>query len=245
MEAFKFFLFILLFPKLLMSQTVSGIIYDNSSKLSGVNITNLTNGTTTYSDEQGLFNIVAKENDSISFDSPNHEPLIIPIENKHLTGKQTIVLNKKVLELEAVELTEKFIPKAFDVTEYNNNITTQLKEDMKRNPAKYGIVDNTISIAGLVSLIGKLLQKKKSNPQKSISFQSLDSLFNANNIFNDELLTKNLGVKPEHKNLFLYYCESRSINANLLQEDNHFSLLDKLIEISSTYKEYIIVEEKR
>jgi hypothetical protein len=70
-----FFFFILVSIKLLAQETsVAGIIFDTDSKgrLSRVNILNLTTGTSTYNNINGVFNIDARPGDKLVFSQVEH-----------------------------------------------------------------------------------------------------------------------------------------------------------------------------
>ncbi|UNY97824.1 hypothetical protein MQE36_12085 [Zhouia spongiae] len=242
----QFLLIIIFLPLFSFTQNLSGIIYDESSRLAGIKVVNLTNGKTVYSGENGNFAIKAKINDSILFSSYNHELKSLNIESGHLNDIQVIVLKKRIHELQAVELTEKFIPKNIDIDEYNKNITQQLKEDMKRDPLKYGLTpDTNLDLIKAASLLIGLFKKSKEATQKYISFRSLDSLFKNHTLFNEKLLSKSLRIAPDQKNLFLFFCENQQINDELLKTENHFLLLDRLVEISKEYKKELTSGEKQ
>lgn len=69
-------LFFLILPTTVISQNITGKIYDEESSVKGARIFNISKNTSTYTDDEGLFKIKASVNDTLVFSSYFHHKKI-------------------------------------------------------------------------------------------------------------------------------------------------------------------------
>ncbi len=212
--------------------SVSGTISGGGKKLVHIKITNLKNGNTRYSDEDGKFDIRAQKNDSLLFSSGFFKEQIVKVRSWHFREELNIEMTEKVNELEEVIVTDTYIAPDFDEKTYSNGLQKQIAEDMKNDPLKY--MTNTTGNIDFV-LLFKLVQglfkknKVKEAPPQTIDFEDLDHLFTNDTFFTEQFLTDELKIPEDRRGLFLVYCEAQEIDAELLMEDQRFELLNELI----------------
>ncbi|MGS2761254.1 hypothetical protein [Sinomicrobium sp. M5D2P9] len=211
---------------------VSGKISTSGQLLKNIKVTNLHTRITTYSDEEGRFNIPARKKDSILFSSDFFEEKVIMVRPRHFREELHIDLTEKVNQLDEVIVEDKYIAPDFDEKAYSSGLQKQIAEDMKNDPLKYmsntsGNMDFVLIFNLIYGLFKK--DKQKEAPPKTIVYEDLDNLFKSDPFFTEKLLTNELKIPRDYRGLFLVYCESRKIDAGLLAQDNRFDLLNALI----------------
>ena len=243
----KTLLFFLL-PATMISQNITGKIYDSESTVKGAKILNLTKKTTVHSDENGSFEIIATKNDSLVITSLFHQTKYLKIDAFYLTNTIVVELTKELNNLPEVLLSESQNKSALRALEINSDLGTTLASDLKNNPETWykNMPKSGIDFIAVASLIGKLLKSKKEKPQAitTINFKSFDSLFSSSNkLFNKALLINDLKITHEYIPLFFDYCDAQSIDDKLLLEKNNFMLLDKLLKCSDGFRELLKTTE--
>ncbi|MFI1770856.1 carboxypeptidase-like regulatory domain-containing protein [Thalassobellus citreus] len=246
MPKIKLLLFLIL-PTTILSQNITGKIYDNESTVKGAKIFNLSKNTSTYTDDKGDFKILASVNDTLVFSSLFHNEKKIKLIGNHFKETNVFELKKTVNNLDEVLLSENREVVIFNDEIYAEILGLQIKNDMKNNPYKYqpppsGNLD-FIKIAGL---IGKLFKnkKKKDVPIITTTYKAFDSLFKNDTFFNKELLTNQLQIKEAYKPLFFNYCDTKQLDKKLLKKENRVILLDSLFNYSKEFLEIVKKSEK-
>ncbi len=246
MSKIKILLFLIL-PTTVISQNITGKIYDEESTVKGAKVFNISKNTSTYTDDKGNFKIQASVNDTLVFSSLFHKEKKVKLTENHLKETNVFELKKIVNTLDEVLLSENREVVIFDDEVYAKILGLQMENDMKNNPYKYkpppsGNLD-FIKIAGL---IGKLFKnkKKKDTPVIAIPYKAFDSLFKNDNFFNKELLTNQLQIKEAYKPLFFDYCDTKQIDKQLLKKENRVILLDSLFNCSKEFLEIVKKSKK-
>ncbi len=236
-------LFVLVVPLFACSQVIKGKIYDEDSVVKGIQVINLNQNDTIYSDDKGNFKIYATVNDSIIFKSLFHTPKTVRVMADFFNNIMVFEVKKSVNELGEVLLTNEQKEKAFNLISYNIEMSLAIKEDMKRNPHLYmpkSAYSNGIDFVQLARMlhINKLFKKR---PQKTtinyITYKQLDSLFSHSELFNDKLLTEILKIPKQHKYLFYEYCEAKKLDIDLLSPQNKLILMDSIFSIRHEFLE--------
>jgi len=163
MLKFKIFILFLL-PLSMLSQQITGKIYDQETTVKGATIFNTSKSIITHTDEKGDFEIKASVNDTIIFYSLFHKQQTLKLVESHFNNTIVIELKKTINALEEVMVTNNPKEKEFIAKLHNENFNEQIKNDLKENthlyrPAPSGGGFDFIKIA---SLIGKLFKSKKS-----------------------------------------------------------------------------------
>jgi hypothetical protein len=243
MHQLKFFL-VFLFPLSLLSQNISGKIYDEESTVKGAKIFNSTKNSLTYTDDKGNFELPASINDTLIFTSLFHKRKRLKLVENHFKDVLVIELKKVVNDLDEVLVTKE--NKTFNEKRYTADFGLQLKNDMKNNPHLYSPAPSgNIDVVKIIGLVSKLFKRKrnKETPIIRITYKQLDSLFSKSHFFNKSLLTNDLKIPKEFKYLFFEYCDAQQINRDLLKKENRFLLLDKLIKYSHGF--LVILSENK
>lgn len=230
------------------SQEISGKIYGEKEVAQYVMVINITNETSTYSDEYGDFEIKADLNDTLAFISSFYEEKKLLIDDFKLKEKFVVQLKEKINQLDEVVVNNMVGVKEFNIEEYNIEFKNQIGEDVKKNPYTYepqsdGRLDIIKAGNFIGERIGELFKKRGEgtsyNNVTYITFKDLDTLFSNNSFFNDALLMNKLEISTENKFLFFSLCEEEKLNSTLLRKENEFLLLDELIKQVSVFKKKI------
>ncbi|WP_296313171.1 hypothetical protein [Winogradskyella sp. UBA3174] len=216
------------------AQTLNGKVYDATTTVNGIKIFNKTQKRLTATDKEGNFDIIAKVNDTIVFESLFHHPKAVVLRSYHFNEIAVFELKKLINELDEVEIKAEPKQPVFKVETYNTELKNIIAEDIKRNPEKYQSAGATygVDFIYLIGQIGKLFKSKKSKYRKNykpISYEQLDSLTIKSYLFNDNLFTKDLKIPLQNKYLFFEFIEAKQISSELLLEKNKMQLLDKLV----------------
>tara|TARA_R110002050_G_scaffold4573_1_gene22089 strand:- start:67169 stop:67924 length:756 start_codon:yes stop_codon:yes gene_type:complete len=241
MSKIKILLFLIL-PTTVISQNITGKIYDEESTVKGAKIFNISKNTSTYTDDKGDFKIKASVNDTLVFSSYFHHKKTIALTEKHFNNMIVIELKKAINNLDEVLLTNEIKDTIFNELKYKTDIGMQIKNDMEQNPYKYKpLPSGNLDFIKIASLIGKLFKskKKKDIPIITTTYKAFDSLFENDDFFNTKLLTNQLHIKEVYKPLFFDYCDAKQLDKKLLKKENHVVLLDSLFYCSTEFLEII------
>ena len=222
--------------KLSYSQKISGTIYSDNQPISGIQVFNETTKKSTISNDAGTFRIGISLNDTLLFLSPIYEEKKIVVIEEDLRNGIVVVLVKRMISLDEVVVEGNHVFKDFDENQYNNYLQDQLIEDRKNNPLNY-MVRPGIQILPLLQL---LFRKKKSKSKlEYMTSEELEVLFQEDSFFNQKFLEYQLGIVATEHYLFIDYCASTKLDKSLLNKDNHFLLLNKLMQLKDSYKKQI------
>jgi len=221
-------------------ERISGKIYGEKSVLNYVKITNRTQSVVQQSNQEGDFNISARHNDTIVFKAPFYKDYILVVNDIHLSEVLVVELKKETNELDEVVIQAEAKEKEIDVDEFNTAFTFAIKEDIKKNPHKYGINQKGNILNGIALLINVFRKKKsKEKPIIPLTYKELDKLFQEDDLFNETLLRKELKIAPGFESLFFDYCDAKQIDSQILKDQNNFLLIDILINASIEFNSLI------
>lgn len=237
-----------LFPLTMISQNITGKIYDSESTVKGAKISNLSKNITVHSDEKGSFEILATRNDSLVITSFFHQTKYVKIDAFYLENTIVVELTKEVNNLPEVLLTENAEQSGLKALETNSDLAAALSSDLKNNSETWykNMPKSGIDFVALAKTVANLVKSKKpKTTYTTIDFKTLDSLFSSSHkLFNKSLLINDLKIPDEYIPLFFDYCDAQCLNSNLLLEKNDFMLLDKLLNFSTEFLEIIETAKK-
>ncbi|RFN59240.1 carboxypeptidase-like regulatory domain-containing protein [Marixanthomonas ophiurae] len=234
-----FFVGLIFFSTSLLSQEISGRVYDDTSVLPGVTVFNSNNKTAVVTNEDGAFTIKAAVNDTLQFQSSFHESQDKIITLAEYRTILIVELKQKVNTLDEVLLSGE--EKEFDVEKYNADLSKQIENDIENNPFDYGKAPagGGVNLLALVKLVISIFKKK---PEEKIIYATqidLIQLFEKDKFFTETLLENTLKIPKQYKNLFLDYCAAKQIEEALLIEENKFQLLDLLVVSSNEFRDIV------
>ena len=217
----------------LNAQTLKGKIYDATGTVKNIKVFNDTQNRVTATNEIGDFNIIAKVNDTLLFESIFYHPKVVILKQIHFDAIAVFELEKIVSELDEVEVKADSEQPVFEVETYNIELQNIIKEDIKNNPHLYQSAGATygVDFIYLIGQLAKLLKRKKSKIPiyKPISYTQMDSLFNKSSFFNKRLVTKDLKIPEDKTNLFYDFCAAKQISSEFLKDSKKMQLLEQLV----------------
>lgn len=245
MKKLKCFLFIV-FPTLIFAQQINGKIYNSKGVIKDIEIINTSNSEKIHSNELGLFSISAKVNDTLIFNSLFYEKQQLIINQSHFNDLVIIELKKKINSLDEVIVQNQASSQAI-FKKNKTGIKNLLAEDIKKNPHKYGLTltgksnvkGNIAEVLGLVASLFKNKKTKNDNTFQKITPEHLIQLFQDENIFNAQLLEKDLKIQKEYTQLFFEYFSERQVNTKLLNKKRHFELLEFLVKYAEEFNQIL------
>jgi hypothetical protein len=241
MRQLPILVFLLCLPFATSAQTLNGKVYDATGPVKNIKISNDTQNRVTATNEDGNFNINAKVNDTILFESVFYHPKAIVLTKSHLEDIAVFELKKIVSELDEVEIIAESKPSVFEAKAYSIALQNSIQEDIKNNPHLYqpekefyGGVD-FVAIIGLVVSLLKNKNKTKIPVYQPITYNQMDSLFNKSSFFTERLVTENLNINKDKVHLFYDFCEAKYISSELLKEEKKMQLLEQLVSNSQLF----------
>ena len=72
-------------------------------------------------------------------------------------------------------------------------------------------------------------KKPKTDIYVSITYKTLDSLFNKSTFFTKNLLIKDLNIPEDNTKLFLDFCAAKGISSALLKDEKQVELLEEFV----------------
>lgn len=193
-----------------------------------------------YADEEGNFKIEAHVNDQIAFTTLFHEPQMIIITQKDFDDVMVVELKKTVNELDKVYLN-KINEKTFESSKVENQMNTQIKNDIELHPYLYSPPPNTnMDFMAIAGLITKLFKKRTvEEPMQMASYYDLKALFETDEFFNSEYLVSELKIERQYHSLFFDSCEAKGIEKQLLLKENKLLLSETLVQYGKEFLEAI------
>ena len=234
----------------MLSQNITGTLYDAEAPISGAKIMNITSKSITSTDGSGNFRIYAQINDTLIFSSLFHHTKQLAVTESHLKDTQVFELIKVVNELDEVEVQGAVTAKEMDEEELTKTVQQQFKNDIEKHGYKYkkpntGPLD-FIAIGGsIIKLFKRKTPKEPETVETTITSDDFDTLFKSDKFFNDKFLVLNLNITKDYKHLFFGYCETKNISSSLLHKDNKIYLIDKFLDYSEEFREILNESQKQ
>lgn len=236
---YRVLLFLMLINASAIAQTAHGRVKDSIRQdLADISVLNLTNKAVALTDVYGSFVITAEKGDTLLFSSLFYEEQKMVVTRKHLKTPIYILLKEKLNVLADVVVTDSMPVIALDEKAYNAMLQLQIENDRKANPYLYGMGSpGQVNLLYLVTMVGRLIGSKKEVRENKgfISYEQLKDLFSVSDFFTPELLVARLGIPEDKTYLFYGFCESKTLRQNLLEAENEFLLLDKLVNLSAEF----------
>ena len=212
------------------------VIYRNIN-VPAANVINNTSQTSTITNDQGEFEIFAKEGDEIIFSSVQYIIRTVRVNDEILKNKRLIVqINQRVRELDEVVITPDDTDKFLDLKEeqfkgfdYLADKSTKIENILTDNRQ----VVNGLNFVNIFKLLSSLVDSKSEEEKLSILPSEALPLILEENFFTDILKLEFFEV-----NDFLLQLDLDSEIKQLIIKKNQFLLIDYLLNKSDTYKEF-------
>ena len=211
------------------------VIYRNIN-VPAANVINNTSQTSTITNDQGEFEIFAKEGDEIIFSSVQYIIRTVRVNDEILKNKRLIVqINQRVRELDEVVITPDDTDKFLDLKEeqfkgfdYIADKSTKIENILTDNRQ----VVNGLNFVNIFKLLSSLVDSKSEEEKLSILPSEALPLILEENFFTDILKLEFFEV-----NDFLLQLDLDPEIKQLIIKKNQFLLIDYLLNKSDIYKE--------
>ena len=211
------------------------VIYRNIN-VPAANVINNTSQTSTITNDQGEFEIFAKEGDEIIFSSVQYIIRTVKVNDEILKNKRLIVqINQRVRQLDEVVITPDDTDKFLDLKEekfkgfdYIADKSTKIENILTDNRQ----VVNGLNFVNIFKLLSSLVDSKSEEEKLSILPSEALPLILEENFFTDILKLEFFEV-----NDFLLQLDLDPKIKQLIIKKNQFLLIDYLLNKSDTYKE--------
>ena len=236
---FKKILFLLTIVQFSFSQErelIQGKVIYRNIDVPAANVINNTSQTSTITNDQGEFQIFAKEGDEIIFSSVQYIIRTVKVNAEILKNKRIIVqINQRVRELDEVVITpddtDKFLDlkqEQFKGFDYLADKSTRIENILTDNRQ---FVDG-LNFVNIFRLLSTLVDSKSEEEKLSILPSEALPLILEENFF-----TEILELETFEINDFLSQLDLDQEIKELIIKKNQFILIDYLLNKSDTYKE--------
>ena len=236
---FKKIIFLLALAQFSFSQErelIQGKVIYRNINVPAANVINNTSQTSTITNDQGEFEIFAKEGDEIIFSSVQYIIRTVKVNDEILKNKRLIVqINQRVRQLDEVVITPDDTDKFLDLKEeqfkgfdYIADKSTKIENILTDNRQ----VVNGLNFVNIFKLLSSLVDSKSEEEKLSILPSEALPLILEENFFTDILKLEFFEV-----NDFLLQLDLDPKIKQLIIKKNQFLLIDYLLNKSDTYKE--------
>jgi hypothetical protein len=237
---FLFFLSVSVSAQSSADKIIKGQVTSNGIALEGINVTNTSNKIMVVSDQYGVFSVLAKEGDILSFSSVNYEFL-----RKYISIKEFKMGNIVVdLTPKRIELNEVIINQHSAITAENLGI-------IPRDQVKLTAAERRLQTAGdfkpihLLGLLGGALavdpilnaiSGRTNMLKKALTVEKNEFLMaKLEVLFEDKYYTETLKIPQELIKGFQYYCIEDADFVRSLKDKNKTMSMFLIVGLASNY----------
>jgi hypothetical protein len=227
----------------LIRKPLRGRVVNDSVKVESGSVFNINSKTRSFISSQGLFDIMAKTNDTLLFLSFGLKSKKMVLTDKDFAVLLlTVKLNTHITPLEEVVIKKTFIkPNLGNIqriidTEYFEDKQSSLDNPLMPSKIKYGMD---------IDRIGKMIWKSffKENPNKGKEVDYGDFSDIVPKRIHSFFFTNTLKLKEDEIGLFLIYCENDPKSKALLKPESEFELIEFLINKNEEFKTFATFEK--
>lgn len=227
----------------LIRKPLHGMVVNDSVKVESGSVFNINSKTRSFVNSQGLFDIMAKKNDTLLFLSFGLEAKKIVLTDKDFAVLLFVVkLNTPITPLEEVVVKRNYIKP--NVGNIQRIIDTEYFEDSQSSPDN-PLMPSKIKYGMDLDRIGKMIWKSffKENPNKEKEVDYGDFSEIVPKRIHSFFFTNTLKLKEDEIGLFLIYCENDSRSKALLKPESEFELIEFLIGKNEEFKTFATFEK--
>jgi len=245
--------FLCMFCQFVLGQTNSrkplhGQVVNDSIVLESGYVLNINANIKTFINANGLFDIMAKPNDTLLFSSLAFQSKKIVLTEKNCSDHLFLVH----LDVVNNQLKEVIIGKELKVKAFGGGtqriLDTQFEDDQQSTAKNIAMLsDQTIKygtdFVRIFKDVKKLLNKKESDDVKEADISDVAFIEYAKLNFTSDFYNNTLNLKKDEIDLFLLYCSNDAESKKYLKPDDQFHLMDFMITKNKEFKK-ITVEQK-
>ena len=230
-----FFILIIQFSYSQNRELIQGKVIYRNIDVPAANVINNTAQSSTITNDQGEFEIYAKEGDEIIFSSVQYIIRTVRVNKEILENKRIIVqINKRVRELDEIVVTPEDTQKFLDLKEeqfkgfdYIADKSTKIQNVLTDNRQ----VVNGLNFVNIFKLLSSIVDAKSDEEKLNIIPSEVLPYVLEENFFSGVLELESFEI-----NDFLSKLDSDIEMKNLILEKNQFLIIDYLLNKSDTYK---------
>lgn len=230
-----FFVLIIQFSYSQNRELIQGKVIYRNIDVPAANVINNTAQSSTITNDQGEFEIYAKEGDEIIFSSVQYIIRTVRVNKEILENKRIIVqINQRVRELDEVVITPDDTQKFLDLKEeqfkgfdYIADKSTKIQNVLTDNRQ----VVNGLNFVNIFKLLSSIVDAKSDEEKLNIIPSEVLPYVLEENFFSGVLELESFEI-----NDFLSKLDSDTEMKNLILEKNQFLIIDYLLNKADTYK---------
>jgi hypothetical protein len=230
-----FFILIIQFSYSQNRELIQGKVIYRNIDVPAANVINNTAQSSTITNDQGEFEIYAKEGDEIIFSSVQYIIRTVRVNKEILENKRIIVqINQRVRELDEIVVTPEDTQKFLDLKEeqfkgfdYIADKSTKIQNVLTDNRQ----VVNGLNFVNIFKLLSSIVDAKSDEEKLNIIPSEVLPYVLEENFFSGVLELESFEI-----NDFLSKLDSDTEKKNLILEKNQFLIIDYLLNKADTYK---------
>ena len=230
-----FFILIIQFSYSQNRELIQGKVIYRNIDVPAANVINNTAQSSTITNDQGEFEIYAKEGDEIIFSSVQYIIRTVRVNKEILENKRIIVqINQRVRELDEIVVTPEDTQKFLDLKEeqfkgfdYIADKSTKIQNVLTDNRQ----VVNGLNFVNIFKLLSSIVDAKSDEEKLNIIPSEVLPYVLEENFFSRVLELESFEI-----NDFLSKLDSDTEMKNLILEKNQFLIIDYLLNKADTYK---------
>ena len=230
-----FFILVIQFSYSQNRELIQGKVIYRNIDVPAANVINNTAQSSTITNDQGEFEIYAKEGDEIIFSSVQYIIRTVRVNKEILENKRIIVqINQRVRELDEIVVTPEDTQKFLDLKEeqfkgfdYIADKSTKIQNVLTDNRQ----VVNGLNFVNIFKLLSSIVDSKSDEEKLNIIPSEVLPYVLEENFFSGVLELKSFEI-----NDFLSKLDSDTEMKNLILEKNQFLIIDYLLNKADTYK---------
>lgn len=230
-----FFILIIQFSYSQNRELIQGKVIYRNIDVPAANVINNTAQSSTITNDQGEFEIYAKEGDEIIFSSVQYIIRTVRVNKEILENKRIIVqINQRVRELDEVVITPDDTQKFLDLKEeqfkgfdYVADKSTKIQNVLTDNRQ----VVNGLNFVNIFRLLSSIVDAKSDEEKLNIIPSEVLPYVLEENFFSGVLELESFEIYD-----FLSKLDSDTEMKNLILEKNQFLIIDYLLNKADTYK---------
>ena len=230
-----FFILIIQFSYSQNRELIQGKVIYRNIDVPAANVINNTAQSSTITNDQGEFEIYAKEGDEIIFSSVQYIIRTVRVNKEILENKRIIVqINQRVRELDEIVVTPENTQKFLDLKEeqfkgfdYIADKSTKIQNVLTDNRQ----VVNGLNFVNIFRLLSSIVDAKSDEEKLNIIPSEVLPYVLEENFFSGVLELESFEI-----NDFLSKLDSDTEMKNLILEKNQFLIIDYLLNKADTYK---------
>jgi hypothetical protein len=230
-----FFILVIQFSYSQNRELIQGKVIYRNIDVPAANVINNTAQSSTITNDQGEFEIYAKEGDEIIFSSVQYIIRTVRVNKEILENKRIIVqINQRVRELDEVVITPDDTQKFLDLKEeqfkgfdYIADKSTKIQNVLTDNRQ----VVNGLNFVNIFKLLSSIVDAKSDEERLNIIPSEVLPYVLEENFFSGVLELESFEI-----NDFLSKLDSDTEMKNLILEKNQFLIIDYLLNKADTYK---------